>query len=412
MSPYRKTHWLPAAALSLCALTAIHCGGESSSEPGNSEISGDLSNVSLQISYRITPLIDSLVVDCHGADTLHYVADPASPYLEMDLFPHEHWTFKAKLYANGELMQTGELSAALKAGETADLQIQMHAIKGFVYIEIPLGFGNPTGIASGELSLDDGKKKFTYPMEIAGSTAVLKSGMLPLNSDYALDLKLLDSSGAAIYQASDSIHLDEASPVPELKIHSLRAKLSIGFALGKEVGMEFTLALPANRRTPKYGDVVISEVFAAPIANDSCQYEFIEVYNGSLDTLDLKNCTLGTTSIASKAWGITLPQILPGEVVVFGDSSFKTPEKYRLTEKWGSLGNSKGSVVIQCNGSILDSLYYSSDADSLGNTFVPALGSSKYGSSAQLNMEQWENRNNSDSWCLGTPNPGALDFCE
>lgn len=413
MRPYQKiAKMLPMAALSICALSAIHCGEDKTEETAGALSSGNSANVSLQMNYSSAPLIDSLVLDCFGDDSLHYTTDPTNPYIDIELFPNESWHFVAKLYANGNLMQIGELTTALQAGTSVELDIQMHAINGFVYIEIPLGFGNPTGIASGSLVLDDGEKKYITPMEIEGNNAIFKSSMLPLNQDYTIELSLKDEAGNEIYRTSDSFRLDETSPVPELQIKSLRAKVSFAIGIADDVNMELNLTLPAGKRKPKVGDVVISEFLSAPTANDSSQYEFVEIYNGSIDTLDLENCTLGTTSIASKAWNIESTQIMPGEVMVFGDTSAKTPAKYFKTDKWSNLTNSKGSIVIQCNNIVLDSLFYSSEPDSLGVSYVPALSSSKNGLSAQLNINVWEDRDKFENWCLGLPTPGTLSFCE
>ena len=79
--------------------------------------------------------------------------------------------------------------------------------------------------------------------------------------------------------------------------------------------------------------------------------------------------------------------------------------------KTGS-GNSKGSIVLQCMGAVLDSLYYADKPDSLHLEVIPAMGSSKYGQSSQLNIRKWKKRDKGDSWCLSEPTPGKLDYCE
>ena len=137
------------------------------------------------------------------------------------------WKFRAMLYANGALMQKGEIEMKLEAGSTVDVSIPMHALVGFVYVEIPLGFGNPAGIASGTLTLASSQATFTYPMETSGLNATFKSEMLALGLDYAVTLSLRDSSGVEIYSMLDTLRIDENTPVPELSINSLRAKTKI-----------------------------------------------------------------------------------------------------------------------------------------------------------------------------------------
>lgn len=413
MDPFLK-RGLSVTALSLCALNLWNCSqdqGAAAEFPAGK----DMAQVFLKMNYADTPQIDSLVIDGIGADTLHLKGTAEKPYFDVDVFPGD-WNFQARLYANGSLMQTGEVSAKLEAGSSRDLSIQMHALAGFIYVEIPLGFGNPTGIASGKLALNNGTETFTYPMEMAGSTAVFRSAMLPLDTDYSFTLSLMDSSGVEIYRTEDNFHLDENTPVPNLQIKSLRAKISLAIKLAEEVKMEFNLALPAGSRRPSVGDMIITEVFSAPNSSDTSQYEFVEIYNGSLDTLQLDGCTLGLTSVASKGWNITASSIAPTQALVLGNVlSENTPEEFRNTDSWASgsgLNNSNGAVVLQCNGSVLDSLYYRDSPDSIHTNVVPALGSSKYGQSAQLNLPQYENRRDSSAWCLGLPTPGIIHFCD
>lgn len=416
MSPIskRKCLWRT-FAFSLCALVSYNCSEGDSQESTDASISAIKANVSLQMNYASTPLIDSLVIDCYGADTLHLVRNPENPNFDLELFPNDKWTFKSKLYANGTLMQIGEISTKLEAGSKNELNIQMHPLVGFVYVEIPLGFGNPTGIVGGNLTLNDGENNFDYSMEINGSNAIFKSDGLSLGKNYSAILSLYDQSNTVIYEVKDSFYLDEKAPIPELQIKSLRAKLNLAIKIANEVNMQMSLSLPAVSRSPIVGDIVISEIFSAPTSGDSSQYEFIEIYNGSLDTLDLTGCSIGTTS--NKSWNLILEDIAPAQVVVLGNvNSNNTPVEYRNTEAWSggtnALGNSSGSVIFQCNGTILDSLFYKDSPDSLHTNVVPALSSSKNGRSAQLDITRYDMRNDSSSWCLGSPTPGTLNFCD
>ena len=158
--------------------------------------------------------------------------------------------------------------------------------------------------------------------------------------------------------------------------------------------------------------MLITEYFAAP-AKDSAQYEFVEIYNGTIDTLLLDDCVLGITSSNTlKRYNLTTSEILPGEVMVLGDAtSEKTPAEYVNTDGWSDMTNSKGSIILQCDGITLDSLYYANATDSLHTNVVPALGSSKYNQSGQLNIDRWKVRSDSSAWCLTVPTPGELNFC-
>ena len=398
-----------AAAALITAGTLIACSDDSGSSKPQTL---DMSKVSIELAYTAAPRLDSIVLDCIGADTLHIVHDSKDSSFELDLFPHDRWTLSAKLYANGGLMQEGEVVTKIEAGSSLDVTIPLHAIVGFVYVEIPLGFGNPAGVASGTLSLTTDDTSYSYKMTMDGVNAVFASGMLPLGKTYEIKLLLKDSEGKTIYSLQDSFLLTEDSPVPEFSVKSIRSKVQLAISTADEVNKELSLRLPGHFRYPSVGDIVVTEVFTAVNTKDSSQYEFVELYNGSLDTLNLEGCTVGTNSVASSSCAIVPGRINPGDILVLGELGERTPEAYRNTDKWKALGNTKGSIVLQCMGVILDTLYYADKPDSLHVEVIPAMGSSKYGQSSQLNIRKWQKRDKADSWCLSEPTPGKLDYCE
>ena len=69
--------------------------------------------------------------------------------------------------------------------------------------------------------------------------------------------------------------------------------------------------------------------------------------------------------------------------------------------------NTKGSVALLCNETVLDSLYYG-PVDSLHLNNVPAVTSSKNGISAQLDINRWNDRKDSSAWTLAVPTPGSV----
>ena len=134
MSPILKKY-VPLAALFLCACTLWNCGNHSTdSTTASATVEGNTANVSLRLDYSTPPLLDSLVLDCYGTDTLHYVHSADNPNFSLELFPSDSWNFKAKIYANGALMQMGELETKLSAGTAVNLSIQMHPVVGFVFV--------------------------------------------------------------------------------------------------------------------------------------------------------------------------------------------------------------------------------------------------------------------------------------
>lgn len=408
MNPIKKLS-LWATALTLSTLMISACSKESG-DKSIVDTEGASAKVMLELRYTNVPLMDSLVIDCMGADTIHLVKAPNEHSLELDLFPHEHWKFQAKLYANGSLMQIGDVEASLEAGQTTEINLKMRPLAGFIYLRIPLGFGNPTNIAYGQMELQSKDSLFTYLMQMEDSEGVFRTDLLPLETSYRLKITLYDNLDNNIYQVEDTLFLSPDNPVPSLELKSLRGKAKISIESAENANLEIELILPATKRTPQMNDLIITEFLSAPLKTDSSQYEFIEIYNGSIDTIALDGCTIGTGSTGNKAWEILIREITPGEALVFGDTSANTPSAFRNTASWGDLTNTKSSIVLQCNGIILDSLFYSNAQDSA--SVIPNYNNpSKNPQSAQLDVRHWQTRNLGESWCLDAPTPGDLKHC-
>lgn len=414
MSPtYRHRSLLGTAATLLCAAALWNCSSETSHDNASAPMNNGASSVALKLQYQAPPLLDSLVLDCYGSDTLHLVHSVNDGNFNMDLFPHDNWIFKAKVYANGNLMQVGELETKLEAGTTANLNIKMHPIVGFVYVEIPLGLSNAAGVTSGKMTLDSDKDHYEIPLTKTASSGIFKSDMLNLGANYDVAITLFDEAGNEIYKLTDKFLLTEDSPVPELSLQSLRSQVSLAIQAAAEKNVNLTLPLPAGYRLPRAEELLITEYFSAPDTKDTNQYEFVEIFNGSLDTLILDDCFLNITNgTTTKSFMLTVSEIAPAQVMVLGSTnSNNTPAENLNTEGWLDLGNSKGAVALMCGDVLMDGIYYASEPDSIHPNVVPALGSSKNGSSGQLNISQWENRKDSTAWCLASPTPGKLNSC-
>ena len=260
-------------------------------------------NVAFQLDYAETPLLDSIVLDCYGTDTIHLVHSAENNSFNLDLFPGEDWIFNAKLYANGTLMQQGEVTTSLEAGSAVNLKIPMHALIGFVYVKVPIGFGNPAGIKKGEMKLTSKGESFTFPMEFESDYVTFTSDELKLDREYHITISMEDKNGKAIFSLEDDFMLDENTPVPSFQIESLRSKIALAIDLAKDVNLQVSLTLPAMKRAPAVDDIVISEFFIWTSTKDTTQYSFVELYNGSTDTLILDKCTIGKRSLKLVYYG-------------------------------------------------------------------------------------------------------------
>ena len=411
MSPTFKKHVCRYAATTLTALALWNCSSDSSHDDTIQAIQlSPQANIALSLDYTDTPLLDSLVLDCYGPDTLHLVHSVDKKSFSLDLFPSDEWKFNAKLYANGTLMQEGEVTTALEAGTAVNLKIQMHALVGFVYVKIPIGFGNPAGIKSGEMKLTSKEESRTYPMVFDSDNITFTSDDLKLNRNYHITLTMQDENGKNIFSLEDDFTLDENTPIPNFQIASLRSKIELAIELAKDVNVQLKLKLPPMKRAPAVNDLIVSEFFIFANANDSSQFNFVEFYNGSTDTLVLDNCAFGkTANEATEIGAISLP---PNEVLVVGDrETANVGGIYKYTENMSQFGKTSGSLVLQCDGAVLDSLYYGK-ADTLHVSPLP-LGSSSASArkSTQLNIELWSKRSEPDSWCTSAPTPGNIAAC-
>jgi hypothetical protein len=413
MSPTFKKHVCRYAATTLTALALWNCSSDSSHDDSVQVFQlGSQANIALNLDYTETPLLDSLVLDCYGPDTLHLVHSVEKKTFSLDLFPSEEWIFNAKLYANGALMQEGEVTTALEAGSVVNLKIPMHALVGFVYVKIPIGFGNPAGIKKGEMKLTSKDESFTYPMVFDSDNVSFTSGDLKLNREYHITLTMQDGSGKSIFSLEDDFSLDENTPIPNFQIASLRSKIALAIELAKDVNVQVTLKLPAMKRSPVVNDLVMSEFFVVANDKDSSQYNFVEFYNGSTDTLVLDKCTLGKTSSVSGAAEIETLALPPNEALVVGNrETANSAGIYKYAENMPQFGKTSGSIVLQCDGTVLDSLYYGKP-DSL-HVAPLSVGSSSGDNrkSTQLNIGIWNKRNEPDSWCTGAPTPGSVSAC-
>jgi hypothetical protein len=413
MSPTFKKHVCRYATTTLTAIALWNCSSDSSHDESIQSVQlTPQANVALNLDYTETPLLDSLVLDCYGPDTLHLVHSIEKKKFSLDLFPSDEWKFNAKLYANGTLMQEGEVTTALEAGAAVSLKIPMHALVGFVYVKIPIGFGNPAGIKSGEMKLTSKDESFTYPMVFDSDNVTFTSDDLKLDREYHITLTMQDESGKSIFSLEDVFTLDENTPIPNFQIASLRSKIALAIELAKDVNVQVTLKLPAMKRSPAVNDIVVSEFFVLPDAKDSTQFAFVEFYNGSTDTLVLDKCTLGKTSNVGDSAEIASVTLPPNTTLVVGDRETASINGiYKHTESMSQFGKTSGSLVLQCNGTVLDSLYYGK-ADSLHVSPLP-IGSTSatVRKSTQLNIGLWNKRNEPDSWCTNTPTPGNIATC-
>lgn len=345
----------------------------------------------LNIAKSQVPLSDSLVIDLVGPDTFHVVLPGDSAKFDKTLDPGD-WNFYAKFYANGILVQRGEASAKLAADDDKTVSIEMKAVAGFLSVQIPLGLGNPLDIARGTLLVDGDKD---YDFQIGEQTATAATGLLELGKTYTVHVYLYSKSGEILFQTSSEVTIDGENFAVDWKLSSLRADVSFEIVVDSLRTLSATGHLPSKLRTPKSGDLLITEF----LTGSKCG--FVEIYNPSLDTLDLSDCNLwGSSGSTFKQATESLVDVkmTPNSYLVFGADTCDVRDVTASI----SLTTTKGSIVFRCEEDVaIDSLFYANSkiADSLGIAAFP-LSSSKT-VSVQLPIQNYKTKDQGDSWCSG-----------
>lgn len=357
--------------------------------PNSSEVGG--ARLHLNIAKSQVPLSDSLVIDLVGPDTFHVVLPGDSAKFDKTLDPGD-WNFYAKFYANGILVQRGEALAKLAADDDKTVSIEMKAVAGFLSVQIPLGLGNPLDIARGTLLVDGDKD---YDFQIGEQTATAATGLLELGKTYTVHVYLYSKSGEILFQTSSEVTIDGENFAVDWKLSSLRADVSFEIVVDSLRTLSATGHLPSKLRTPKSGDLLITEF----LTGTKCG--FVEIYNPNLDTLDLSDCNLwATTSSSLKQVTESLVDVkmTPSSYLVFGKDSCEGRDVAATL----SMPGTKGSIVFRCEENVaIDSLFYTKEGvDSLGIAAFPIASSSK-ALSVQLPIQNYKTKDQGDSWCSG-----------
>ena len=364
---------------------------------------GSMSTVHLNAKTLPSLTLDSLVILATGTDTIHQVLYDLETPLEMQLFPNKPWHFYAGLYAQGGiLMQEGIVEMELEAGEEFFIEIPLKAIVGFIYVEIPLGFENQMKISSGTLHLSSKKLNKTYSLNQEGPIAYFSSEALPLNTKYYANMILKDDLGDTIFIFKDSISIYDNSPVFHWKLTSLRSTVSLSLEAQVIESNDFYASFSnAKKRYPQNGEILFTEIY---ITDKSKSAEYIELFNGSIDSLILDSCYI---SIKSSNSGTLIPEntvIRPSSfLTIGGDSVFNADIKISSFD----LTNTKQALVLQCHNQKIDSVHYSS-SDTI-NIDTISIQKNK---SAQLPLRFWNEKKDFSKWCLGNQSIGKDALCK
>ncbi|MDR2999726.1 MAG: hypothetical protein LBU89_00560 [Fibromonadaceae bacterium] len=367
-----------------------------SSDSGGGEKQRD-GSVKLSLGKLQVPLFDSVSVHVSADDmqTVRISANSVSENIKIDGIPlGESRKFEVKVYADqGKEVLRGEATADITGSQIATIPIVLIPISGFLRLEIPLGLPNNTDIRSGTLRLGS----LVFQMQFESGKGVFSTGALPLNQTFDLYLELKDSNGEVLFFGEKQIKLSSILQTETIQLQSTKGSVNLELEMSYEGPIQILVMLPISisRKPMNYGDLFFTEIFADPKTNGD-DFEYMEIYNATLDTLELSDCRVArsrstaTTAVTQRLDmppGLILP---PMEFLFFGRDSVEGAHfnygRFTLVKTAQSLG-------FFCNNWVIDSLYYSKTGE---NPFPV-----KQGTAMQLPLANFAEREIGTSWCLG-----------
>lgn len=419
MSPLSKNikkSALPTAAalLFFCGAFLNGCGNDGKSSRPVEAYEGGTASVALEISGEEPPGIDSLVITAEGPDSLRIKKTALGETAEFSLRPAETWKITARLYANGLLAEKGELELSkVQAGETRMATIELKAVTGYLYVQIPLGLGNPAGVRSGSLLISGGgKSDETDTLVIGDAYATFTSKALDFGTAYRIRMAIFGSGADTLYTFDSTLTLTRDNPFPALELRSLRGSASVTFKIDAILPSKQAVAyLKSAKRPPRRGDIIITEFMPGTgISKVDSLFRFVELYNGTLDTLILTDCALAKKTSAAPDSSLNGKAMLPASFFIIGGDSVTFAA---ARDSMAKMTIAPKSLVLSCDGAAIDSLRYET-ADSV------AIDKGK---SIQLPLKNWASKSDWKSWCTsGQPfslqghtfygTPGADAVCE
>ncbi|MCL2101966.1 MAG: hypothetical protein FWH22_09680 [Fibromonadales bacterium] len=365
-----------------------------SSDSGGGEKQRD-GTVKLTLGKLQVPLFDSVSVHVSAAnmESMSITAKSISDNVKIDGIPlGESRKFEVKVYADhGKEVLRGEAVADIIAGQTITIPITLIPISGFLRLEIPLGIPNNTDIRSGTLYLGS----LEFQMQFENGKGVFSTGALPLNQTFSLYLELKSSNGEILFFGEKQIKLSSILQAETMQLQSTRSSVTLELEMSYDGPVQILAMLPISvSREPRYyGDLFFTEIYADPKVNGD-DFEYMEIYNATLDTLELANCRAARSrSSATATQMLDMPPDLilpPMKFLFFGRDSVEGAD---FNYEGFTLANTSQSLGFFCKDFVIDSLFYSTNED---NPFPI-----KRGAAMQLPLSNFADREIGASWCDG-----------
>lgn len=347
------------------------------------------------------------------------------------------WSFQAFVYDSSLVVQQSE-EYSVEVGEKSTLEISLVALYGYVNVEVYLGLGNQIGMESGTVVfVNASDSSVSYDFVLGDPYAYAYCGPLKFGnytvtitlytSDDALSetkeitLSSGNSSISWVFGSSDSEGSSSSGEGSSDSDDSSTSSLGVTITLDENDttsvsalvsaggGVKALDSLDTDTLTASYkGKVLISEVYVI----NSSGYRFMEIYNGSVDSISLEGCVIKDGTSGGNKNTLSGIKLGPSDYYSIGGANSEASDK-TLDDKVLPSQASK-TVLILCNSVVIDSVFFTYVSDSKDESTLTDSVKVYNGQSTHLILSQWENHLSSSAWCnssTSTPGAAAPDEC-
>jgi hypothetical protein len=338
----------------------------------------------LQMPTGHTALGDSIQILFYDGEnvvesTTKIISDELSE-LEIERVPQniKLWA-QGLLWSKGVVLYKGGRYITANAGQVTQIEIAMVPQFAQIQLAFPLKAYFDYGIKGGTFKAVNTTGRYETVLDTTGRPPLFKIQVLPFGS-WNVTLRLWDALGDTLFFADTLMTLGAENSWSNLVLNTSLASVKAVFLFDPAPIHGGTLqSASAVRRSVKQGDIYITEWMANPKVSGN-DYEWIELYNASYDTLNLAHCAIrrarsSTAATVAVAFSES-SQILPGEWAIMGRDSIV----FRNFAQGGfTLSNSGQEVLLMCGTELVDSISYTAEQALAGRSYSRIPGTFNQG---------------------------------
>lgn len=367
----------------------------SDSQVGSVEKGGGQLLLKLEHSYLDTQLIDSVQFVLDGDQYLAWTSIGWETEVDLPILkPGQALSIDVQVFEDDVVRYQGGVSLVVTEELAGVIPLELEALFRYVKMKVPLGMDNPLGVSDGSLSIDP----LSVGLQSQPPEYFFEIGPLSIDSTYRFEVHLWSPEGDTLFSLLDSFYLDQDTELIDgFRLETVGVQASLELVILGSLDLQTQLEFPQAtlKRAEDSLSLVLSELMVQPTSTGS-SLEFVEIFNNSFDTLDLDSCALtksrGSVSTSSRVL-LSAIQLAPQQTMVVGGG--EVPEVDLIWDNF-SLVNTRGSLLLFCEGQVLDSIFYETSADSSQFWGEPL------GSSYERDWSQWGLGSMPSQWCLSS----------